>query len=95
MTLKSEGKFAVNIVKEIRAQGPYIRFELGLENLIDEAYRYESIRRASAIYRSIFDPEDEVIFMHRTSYGTNDKRISKIRLKRFFLTRLFYSCLYY
>ncbi|GIP19781.1 DUF3885 domain-containing protein [Paenibacillus sp. J22TS3] len=78
----------MNIVKEIRAQGPYIRFELGLENLIDEAYRYESIRRASTIYRSIFDPEDEVIFMHRTSYGTNEKRISKIRLKRFFLTRL-------
>ncbi|RUT35826.1 DUF3885 domain-containing protein [Paenibacillus zeisoli] len=86
--MKSEGKFAVNIVKEIRAQGPYIRFELGLENLINEAYRYESIQRASAIYRSIFDPKDDVIFMHRTSYGTNEKRISKIRLKRFFQTRL-------
>lgn len=88
MEIKSEGKSLMNIVKEIQAQGPYIRFELGLENLIDKAYRNESLRRASAIYRSIFDPEDDVIFMHRTSYGMNEKRISKIRLKRFFLTRL-------
>jgi hypothetical protein len=78
----------MNIVKEIKTQGPYIRFELGLDNLMDEAYRDESLRRASAIYRSIFDPQDDVIFMHRTSYGMNERRISKIRLKRFFLTRL-------
>ncbi|NIK72083.1 DUF3885 domain-containing protein [Paenibacillus sp. BK720] len=78
----------MNIVKEIKAQGPYIRFELGLESLTEEAYRNESLRRASAIYRSIFDPEDDVIFMHRTSFGINEKRKSKIRLKRFFLTRL-------
>lgn len=78
----------MNIVKELKAHGLYIRFELGLENLMDEAYRREGLRRASAICRSIFDPEDDVIFMHRTSYGTNEKRVSKIRLKRFFKTRL-------
>lgn len=76
----------MNIVKEMKAHGPYIRFELGLENLKDEVYRCESLRRARSIYRSIFDPEDDVIFIHRTSYGTNEKRVDKIRLKRFFIT---------
>lgn len=61
----------MDIVKEMKAHGLYIRFELGLENLMGEAYRCEGLRRASAICRSIFDPEDDVIFMHRTSYGTN------------------------
>jgi len=74
----------VNIVKEMTEHCPYIRFELGIENLEDEAYRYESLRRARSIYRSIFDPEDVVIFIHRTSYSTNEKRVDKIRLKRFF-----------
>ncbi|WP_420849530.1 DUF3885 domain-containing protein [Paenibacillus montanisoli] len=50
----------------MKAHGPYIRFELGLENLLDEAYRYESLRRASAIYHSIFNPDDDVVFMHHT-----------------------------
>lgn len=86
--IKSKGIIALNIVKEFMAHGPYIRFELGLENLMDEAYRNEGLRRASAIWRSIFDPEDDVIFMHRTSYGTNEKRVGKIRLKRFFKTQL-------
>jgi hypothetical protein len=78
----------VNIVKELMVHGLYIRFELGLENLMGEAYRFEGLRRANAICRSIFDPEDDVIFIYRTSYGTNEKRVSKIRLKRFFKTRL-------
>lgn len=72
----------------MKAHGPYIRFELGLENLMDEAYRCESLRRARSIYRSIFDPEDDVIFIHRTSYGTSEKQVDKIRLKRFFTRRL-------
>lgn len=79
----------MNIVKEMSTHdGPYIRFELGLAKLKDDTYRRESLRRAYVIYRSIFSPEDDVIFIHRTYYGINEKRFSKIRLKRFFNTRL-------
>ncbi|UNK21110.1 DUF3885 domain-containing protein [Paenibacillus sp. N3/727] len=78
----------MNILKEMKAHDPYIRFELGLENLMGEEYRRESLRRASAIYRSIFNPEDDVLFIHRSSYGKDEKRVSQIRLKRFFKTKL-------
>lgn len=78
----------VNIIKEMKAHGPYIRFELGLDSLMDEAYRRESLRRALAIYRSIFGSEDDVIFIHRTSHSKSEKRVQKIHLKRFFTTRL-------
>ncbi|CAM3258895.1 DUF3885 domain-containing protein [Paenibacillus lupini] len=54
----------------------------------DEVYRRESLRRAYVIYRSIFSPEDDVIFIHRTYYRIDEKRFSKIRLKRFFITSL-------
>lgn len=78
----------VNIIKEMKAHGPYIRFELGLDSLMDEAYRRESLRRALAIYRSIFGSEDDVIFIHRTSHSKSEKRVQKIHLQRFFTTRL-------
>jgi hypothetical protein len=39
--------YVVNIVKKMKAHGPHIRFELGLDNLMVEAYRRESLRRAS------------------------------------------------
>ncbi|TCM99376.1 hypothetical protein EV294_102672 [Paenibacillus sp. BK033] len=70
MVIKSKGKTSMNIVKEIKAQGPYIRFELGLESLTEEAYRNESLRRVSAIYHTIFEPEDDVIFIHRTEVNS-------------------------
>ncbi|PZD97121.1 hypothetical protein DNH61_04325 [Paenibacillus sambharensis] len=77
----------MDIVKEM-THGPYIRYELGLQNLVGEAYRCESLRRARTIYRSIFEPEDNVIFIHRTSYYRCDRQAGKVRLKRFFRARL-------
>ncbi|WP_339270580.1 hypothetical protein NYE54_05345 [Paenibacillus sp. FSL K6-1330] len=62
----------MNIVKKMKAHGPHIRFELGLDNLMVEAYRRKSLRRALAIYRSIFGSEDDVIFIHRTSHCKSD-----------------------
>lgn len=56
----------------MKAHGPHIRFELGLDNLMVEAYRRKSLRRALAIYRSIFGSEDDVIFIHRTSHCKSD-----------------------
>lgn len=85
---EDEGNIPVNIVKEVTAHALYIRFELGLGSLMDEAYRSEGIHRANAICRSVFDPEDHVIFLHHTSYSRNEKRVSIVRLKRFFKTRL-------
>ncbi|MEK5446849.1 DUF3885 domain-containing protein [Paenibacillus sp. FSL R7-0331] len=78
----------MNIVKELTAHALYIRFELGLESLMDETYRREGLHRANLICRSIFDPEDHVVFLHHTSFSRNDKRVSTVRLKRFFKTRL-------
>ncbi|CAM4189734.1 DUF3885 domain-containing protein [Paenibacillus tarimensis] len=78
----------MNIVKEMTSHGPYIRYELGLENLVGEAYRCESLRRARSIYRSIIEPEDNVVFIHRTSYDRSDRQVGKVRLKRFFRSRL-------
>ncbi|WP_317965874.1 DUF3885 domain-containing protein [Paenibacillus sp. CCS19] len=76
------------MVKELCSQRNYIRFELGLEELRGKDYQRECLRRANVIYRSIFEPEDRVIFIHRTSYTRDEREKSIPRLKRFFRTRL-------
>ncbi|MCM3782178.1 DUF3885 domain-containing protein [Neobacillus mesonae] len=78
----------MNILKEIQDYDPYLRFELGLENLKDEEYRHESLRRASDVYRSIFNSEDDVLFIHRSSCGKDEVHVNHIRLKRFFKTKV-------
>lgn len=86
---QTKGKLNLDdIVNKLSSQRNYIRFELGLEELKGEDYQRECLRRANAIYRSIFEPEDRVIFIHRTSYTRDHTRESAPRLKRFFRTRL-------
>lgn len=78
----------MNIVEEMITKGASIRYELGVESLKDEEYRTECLHRAHKILCSIFNPEDDVTFIHRTFHDEKDKPTDKIRLKRFFRTQI-------